>query len=75
MQVWCFIDRYSLKPRARIHHLSVRGDDPIWMLTAPIRATRHALGKTALHVYARKSLAKYVDEENLFDTFKKGLAS
>ena len=30
-------------PRARIHHLSVRGDDPICMLTAPIPATAHAL--------------------------------
>ena len=27
---------HDLTPRARIHHLSVRGDDPIWMLTAPI---------------------------------------
>src|SRR4029077_10645586 len=27
---------HGLKPRARIHHLSVRGADPIWMLTAPI---------------------------------------
>jgi acetyl-CoA C-acetyltransferase len=26
---------HGLKPRARIHHLSVRADDPIWMLTAP----------------------------------------
>jgi acetyl-CoA C-acetyltransferase len=39
---------HGFKPRARIHHLSVRGDDPIWMLTAPIRATRHALAKTGL---------------------------
>ncbi len=33
---------------ARIHHMSVRGDDPIWMLTAPIRATRRALEKTGM---------------------------
>jgi acetyl-CoA C-acetyltransferase len=39
---------HGLKPRARIHHMSVRGDDPIWMLTAPIPATRHALQKTGL---------------------------
>src|SRR5690606_29532412 len=39
---------HGLKPRARIHHLSVRGDDPVWMLTAPIPATRHALDKTGL---------------------------
>jgi acetyl-CoA C-acetyltransferase len=42
------VKEHGLKPRARIHHLSVRGDDPIWMLTAPIRATRHALAKTGL---------------------------
>ena len=40
------LKQHGLKPRARIHHLSVRGDDPIWMLTAPIPATRHALRKT-----------------------------
>ena len=36
---------HQLTPRARVHHLSVRGDDPIWMLTGPIEATRHALAK------------------------------
>lgn len=40
--------RYDLTPRARIHHLSVLGDDPLWMLTAPIPATRHALKKAGL---------------------------
>jgi acetyl-CoA C-acetyltransferase len=39
---------HGLKPRARIHHLSVRGDDPVWMLTAPIPATRYAFEKTGL---------------------------
>src|SRR6478672_3317485 len=39
---------HGLTPRARIHHLSVRGDDPVWMLTAPIPATAHALAKTGL---------------------------
>ena len=39
---------HGLKPRARIHHLTVRGDSPIFMLTAPIPATRHALAKTGL---------------------------
>ncbi len=39
---------HDLTPRARIHHLSVRGDDPIYMLTAPIPATRFALEKTGL---------------------------
>lgn len=44
------VEQYGLKPRARIHHLSVRADDPVWMLTAPIEATRHALRKTGLTV-------------------------
>ena len=39
---------HGLTPRARIHHLSVRGDDPVWMLTGPIPATRHALERTGL---------------------------
>ena len=42
------LKQLGLQPRARIHHLSVRGDDPIWMLTAPIPATRHALARTGL---------------------------
>ncbi len=43
--------RYGLKPRARIHHLSVRADDPIWHLTAPIPATRHALRKAGMQLH------------------------
>jgi len=39
---------HGLRPRARIHHLSVRAADPIYMLTAPIPATEHALAKTGL---------------------------
>jgi len=39
---------HRLTPRARIHHLSVLGDDPIFMLTAPIPATAYALEKTGL---------------------------
>jgi acetyl-CoA C-acetyltransferase len=39
---------HGLTPRARIHHLSVRADDPVWMLTAPIPATAHALAKTGM---------------------------
>jgi acetyl-CoA C-acetyltransferase len=42
------LDEHGLTPRARIHHMSVRGDDPIFMLTAPIPATRHALERTGL---------------------------
>ncbi|MDQ6697392.1 MAG: acetyl-CoA C-acetyltransferase [Actinomycetota bacterium] len=39
---------HGLAARARIHHMSVRGDDPIYMLTAPIPATRYALDKAGL---------------------------
>jgi len=42
------VERFELEPRARIHHLSVRGADPIWMLTAPIPATRQALARSGL---------------------------
>jgi acetyl-CoA C-acetyltransferase len=41
---------HGLTPRARIHHLSVTGDDPVWMLTGPIRATRRALEKSGLTI-------------------------
>jgi acetyl-CoA C-acetyltransferase len=39
---------HGVTPRARIHHLSVRGDDPVMMLTAPIPATAHALAKAGM---------------------------
>jgi acetyl-CoA C-acetyltransferase len=39
---------HKLRPRARVHHMSVRGDDPVLMLTAPIPATRHALERTGM---------------------------
>ena len=39
---------HGLTPRARIHHLSVRADDPVWMLTAPIPATAHALKRAGM---------------------------
>ena len=41
---------HGLTPRARIHHMSVRGDDPIYMLTGPIAATTHALEKTGMSI-------------------------
>jgi acetyl-CoA C-acetyltransferase len=44
------VERHGLVPRARIHHLSARGDDPVAMLTAPIRATRRALERTGLEL-------------------------
>ncbi|MGP3986624.1 acetyl-CoA C-acetyltransferase [Streptomyces sp. 3N207] len=39
---------HGLVPRARVHHLSVRGEDPIRMLTAPIPATAHALKRVGM---------------------------
>ena len=39
---------YGLRPRARIRHLSARGDDPVMMLTAPIAATAHALRRAGM---------------------------
>jgi len=44
------VKEHGLTPRARIHHLSVRGADPIWMLTAPIPATRYALQKAGMRL-------------------------
>ena len=44
------VREHGLKPRARIHHMSVRADDPVWMLTAPIPATRHALTKAGMSI-------------------------
>ena len=41
---------YGLTPRARIHHISVRGDDPVMMLSAPIPATKYALAKSGLSI-------------------------
>src|SRR5262249_34012756 len=42
------LKRSGLKPRARIHHMSVLADDPIWHLTAPIPATRAAMKKAGM---------------------------
>jgi acetyl-CoA C-acetyltransferase len=42
------LKEFNLTPRARVHHMSVRGADPVWMLTAPIPATRWALDKTGM---------------------------
>jgi acetyl-CoA C-acetyltransferase len=44
------IEEHGLTPRARIHHLSCRGDDPVYMLTAPIPATEHALTRAGLSI-------------------------
>jgi acetyl-CoA C-acetyltransferase len=42
------VREHGLRPRARITHLSARGDDPVLMLTAPITATARALHRTGL---------------------------
>jgi acetyl-CoA C-acetyltransferase len=42
------VKRYNLKPRARIHHMSVRAEDPMIMLSAPIMATRYALKRAGM---------------------------
>ncbi|WP_028803121.1 acetyl-CoA C-acetyltransferase [Streptomyces sp. 142MFCol3.1] len=42
------VREHGLTPRARVHHLSVRGEDPIRMLSAPIPATAYALKKTGM---------------------------
>lgn len=44
------VKRHGLRPRARIHHISARGDDPVMMLSAPIPATRYALEKTGMSI-------------------------
>jgi acetyl-CoA C-acetyltransferase len=45
-----FVEEHGLTPRARIHHLSVRAADPVWMLTGPIPATSHALRRAGLGI-------------------------
>lgn len=44
------VKEHGLTPRARIVHMSVRGGDPIIMLTAPIEATRHALARVGMEI-------------------------
>ena len=42
------LKRYNLTPRARVVHMSVRAEDPIWMLTAPIPATAYAMKRAGM---------------------------
>ena len=42
------VQDHGLRPRARIAHLSARGDDPVLMLTAPIAATGYALRRAGM---------------------------
>jgi acetyl-CoA C-acetyltransferase len=41
---------HNLTPLARVHALSVVGDDPVFMLTGPIPATQHALKRSGLTI-------------------------
>jgi acetyl-CoA C-acetyltransferase len=38
------------KPLARIHHMTVRGGDPVIMLEAPLQATTHALQRAGMKI-------------------------
>ena len=42
---------HNLIPMARIAHISVRADDPIWMLTAPMPATEYAVKKSGIQLH------------------------
>jgi acetyl-CoA C-acetyltransferase len=42
------LKRYGLTPRARIHQMTVLGDDPVIMLTGPISATKLALKRAGM---------------------------
>ena len=44
------VERFGLKPRARVHHMSVRGASPVEVLTAPIPATQHALKRSGMTI-------------------------
>ena len=42
--------RHGLRPRARVHSFAVAGDDPIFMLTGIIPATRKVLARAGLDI-------------------------
>ncbi len=44
------VREHNLTPRARIVTLALMGDDPVYMLTAPIPATRRALERAGLSI-------------------------
>ena len=44
------VERYGFTPRARVHHISARGADPVTMLSAPMPATQHALKRAGLSI-------------------------
>ena len=51
------VDKYGLKPRAKIRSTTLVGCDPVTMLKGPIPASEKVLGQTGLSV----------DEIDLFD--------
>jgi acetyl-CoA C-acetyltransferase len=44
------LTEHGLTPRARVHHISARGGDPVVMLDAPIAATDHALRRAGMSI-------------------------
>ncbi|WP_068062234.1 acetyl-CoA C-acetyltransferase [Nocardia xishanensis] len=44
------VETHGLTPRARIHHISVLGDDAVNILTAPLPATEHALRRAGMTI-------------------------
>ena len=44
------VDRFGLRPLARIHTMAVTGSDPVLILTGPIPATQKALERSGLGV-------------------------
>jgi acetyl-CoA C-acetyltransferase len=42
------LQEHNLRPLVKVKHISVRADNPVWMLTAPIPATRYALEKSGI---------------------------
>ncbi|MGH3415046.1 MAG: acetyl-CoA C-acetyltransferase [Actinocrinis sp.] len=44
------VREHGLTPRARVHHLSAYGADPVWMLTGPMAATQRAFEKQGMTV-------------------------
>ncbi|WP_181779460.1 acetyl-CoA C-acetyltransferase [Pseudonocardia pini] len=44
------VRRFDLTPLARVHTLTVVGDDPVYMLTGPIPATQAALKRSGLGI-------------------------
>lgn len=44
------VKTHGLTPRARVHHISVLGDDAVNILTAPLPATDHALRRAGMTI-------------------------